>query len=65
MVEFKSCPDCGNFEYPMFSRNDTEDICENVAKSQVYAYCRVCDWRTKYYNNVSQCAEEWNNTVIE
>lgn len=63
--DFNSCPDCGNdYDYPHFYRDVYYDYSRNVSLSAVKAVCATCKWETDWHNNVKECADEWNNTVL-
>jgi len=67
---FNECPDCGEpygyYGQPNFKRNLSVDYDDDlVVKNVIKAVCHNCYWETNYHDNVKECAEEWNSTVIE
>ena len=62
-VEFRPCPDCGCRNYPRFDRRKIYSGM-NLVSSVISASCRVCDWETQFYDNVKECAKEWNEAEV-
>lgn len=59
---FNPCPDCGDKDtYVTFYRVTDENP---KRTTHVQARCCTCDWTTGWHNNVKECADEWNSTVI-
>lgn len=59
--KFNPCPDCGNdCDYPRFHRA----FGGSDKPFAVNAYCTTCGWETDWHNNVKECADEWNDTVL-
>lgn len=67
-VNFNRCPDCGeqygSYGMPRFERHSRVYSEDSIVTSRVRAVCDKCEWETKSHDNVKECAEEWNNTVI-
>lgn len=61
--DFNLCPDCGDKDaFVTFYRETL--YTEDSKCGRVKAMCSNCDWETGWHDNVKECAEEWNNTVI-
>lgn len=66
---FNACPDCGE-EYgkignmPELDRYEKFYNGNDIIKSSIKAICNRCEWETKLHDNVKECADEWNSTVI-
>ena len=60
-VVFDICPDCGQSNEPIFTRDTVYDGYGDIKMQLVEAQCPVCKWSTSKNYTVSECAEEWNN----
>lgn len=66
LISFDSyCPDCGNMiKQPEFHRETILYNSGKIAKQPVYAQCPICGWRTSVYDNIRDCANEWNSANL-